>query len=598
MDSIPRFKARNFEDGRHSVVGDCNGHSCEERWELETPAFARAIVELIPQGATTILDYGCGVGRLAKEVLKLNKKVTIIGVDASDDELRLAAEYVNDSRFIPTRPEDLNQKVDLVYCVYVLQHIPAIELRHAIERMHYFLKPHGRLAYCSSDYRMAINAHGGFSDDAALGVNIRKEIGRLFEDECDLFKIDVLKKGAANGLKWAEVLHDIITAEGCPPGSIPHPAKVYRPKKIPDTQYFMVKASDGPGNPAQTHQDAPEKAVQAESARRAPGGPRRLVLRNRQSPGDILVMTAAIRSLHKAYPGQFLTAVDSPCPEIFEHNALVTPAQDGDQVIDMHYPLISDANIRGFHHPGAGVSGRHFSDGHRKYLEDVLELEIPRSGLVPDIFLSQDERLWKSPLLKHHDHDGPYWVINAGSKSDFTLKQYHRYQEVVDLLKGRVTFVQIGHLEHNHPALEGVLDMRGRTGIRELFRLVYHAEGVLTCVSFPMHIAGALGKPCVVVAGGRESTRWELYPNHRFLYTNGALPCCAYDGCWKSKLEECSNPVTADLRVSEYDRENYSLTEKSVQAPKCLELIKPQQIVDAIELYYEGGVLQREGSHV
>jgi hypothetical protein len=34
---------------------------------------------------------------------------------------------------------------------------------------------------------------------------------------------------------------------------------------------------------------------------------RRLILRNYQSPGDILMLTAAVRDLHACYPGRFLT---------------------------------------------------------------------------------------------------------------------------------------------------------------------------------------------------------------------------------------------------------------------------------------------------
>ena len=92
-----------------------------------------------------------------------------------------------------------------------------------------------------------------------------------------------------------------------------------------------------------------------------------------------------------------------------------------------------------------------------------------------------------------------------------------------------------------------------------------------------MHIAAALEKPCVVVAGGREGTRWELYPNQRFLYTNGALDCAMYDGCWKSKVEEC-----AHLEAG---------------VPLCMEIIRPEDIVRAMEMYYLGGVL-KEVSHV
>lgn len=579
---IPRFKAGNQNEGKHSVVGDCNGHSCEERWEKETPAFARAILSHLPADSYTVLDYGCGIGRLAKEILKQNTKVTVLGLDASSDELALAEEYVSDSRFIPILPEELEQKVDLVYCIYVLQHVPAVELRHAIERMFHFLKPGGKLVYCSSDYRMAINAHGGFSDDSALGVDIRRELSRLFEEDAELFNLK----------REDPIIKDMVTAEGCPPGSIPHPAKVYRKRKIEldaDQPYFKVsfpvETTPGVASGGARDAQAPVSARAGAGDAKAPA--KRLILQNRLAPGDILVMTAAIRALHKAHPGRFITDVESPCADIFTHNPYITSLNGDGQKIDMHYPLISDHRARGFVHPGAGASGRHFSDGHRKFLEEVLEIEIPRAGLTPELYLSQDERLWPSPALKEGGLAGRYWAINAGSKGDYTLKQYHAYQRVVDLLRGKVQFVQIGAAEHNHAALDGVVDLRGKTGHRELYRTIFHADGVLTCVSYPMHIAAAFGKPCVVVAGGRESTRWELYPNHRFLYTNGALPCCAYDGCWKSKIEECAAPVPAGETTPGKGGE------VSVgMVPKCMTLIKPETVADAIMMYYAGGMLE------
>ena len=48
----------------------------------------------------------------------------------------------------------------------------------------------------------------------------RQEIERLFVEESDLFDL-------ANE---SQLIRDMITAEGCPPGSIVHPAKVYRLK--------------------------------------------------------------------------------------------------------------------------------------------------------------------------------------------------------------------------------------------------------------------------------------------------------------------------------------------------------------------------------
>lgn len=586
------FKPKTLEEAMHSVVGDCNGIPMAERWEKETPLFAERILAHVDnRPGFTICDYGCGCGRMAKEVLRQNKNVTVIGLDASSDELALAKEYVNDSRFIPVLPYELNQKVDLVYSIYCLQHCPAIDLREVLQRIHTFLKDDGVFIYCSSDYRMAIRFDGqGFFDDRFLGVNIREEIKRLFDYQWKLFHFE--SDGSSRTIDCTDpVVRQIIENVNNTPGGIPHPAEVYRKKKIYGYLFNgglekPVCDGDGDTKPSICPDCSPS--------------PKKLILRNRLSPGDVLVMSAAIRALHVNHPGKFITDVDTPCNEIFQHNPRITQLNGNGQVIDMHYPLISDHQLRGFNQPGAGVSGRHFSDGHRKYLEEVLGIEIPRAGLIPDIFLSQDEKLWPSPVFNVHGYEGKYWVINAGSKSDFTLKQYHRWQEVIDRwtdkftnnLTGRfihpVRFVQIGQLEHKHPALEGAIDMRGKTNIRELFRLINQAEGVLTCISFPMHIAAALEKPCVVVAGGRESTRWELYPNQRFLYTNGALDCCLYDGCWKSKIEDCSHRLSSGPSDGALGPQPYS------EFPLCLELIRPEDIVRAMDLYYLGGVLKME----
>ena len=228
---IPRFHVSSIQEGMQAAVGDCNGHSYLERWEQETPAFAQKIASHIPTDAATIVDYGCGIGRLSKAILGLNDKIRILGVDASPDKLRLAREYVNDSRFVPMLPWDLFESFDFVYSVYVLQHVAAIELRHVLERIHFFLRPDGKFVCCSSDYRMALGHPQGFFDDACLGVNLRKEITRLFDDEGDLFDLD----------ESPPIVRDMVTAAGCPAGSIPHPAKVYRRKDISrDTPYFRV----------------------------------------------------------------------------------------------------------------------------------------------------------------------------------------------------------------------------------------------------------------------------------------------------------------------------------------------------------------------
>jgi ADP-heptose:LPS heptosyltransferase len=193
---------------------------------------------------------------------------------------------------------------------------------------------------------------------------------------------------------------------------------------------------------------------------------------------------------------------------------------------------------------------------------------------------------------------GRYWIVFAGGKHDYTAKWWDpaSYQRVVDHFRGRILFVQCGDADHWHPRLHGVLDLVGKTDLRQLVRLVYHADGVLCPVSFGMHLAAAVetkpGKPrnraCVVVAGGREPPHWEAYPHHQPISTNGALPCCDNGGCWKSRCQlvgdgdekdqnPCEHPVqiTPDLRI-----------------PRCMHMITAEDVVRRIEMYYEGGSLQ------
>jgi len=290
---------------------------------------------------------------------------------------------------------------------------------------------------------------------------------------------------------------------------------------------------------------------------------KKIILRNPLSPGDILIMTGAIRDLKLMYQDEFLIDVRSPCPEIFLYNPYLTPLTDTEaETINMEYPIIHES----------GATGVHFSDGHRLFLQQKLNTRIHKTSMRPDIFLSQDELNWVSILKTEFGYEGKYWLINAGIKGDYTLKQYPFYQEVVDLLKGKIQFVQIGLKVHNHPALNGVLDMRGKTDrLRQLFRLSYFAEGAVCAVSFQMVIMQALKKPCVVLNGGREGMRWQAINDHVFLHTIGQLPCCLEDGCWRSKFDDCDNKVN--------------------KIPKCMTMITPEEVARAIDKYYIGGRL-------
>ncbi len=313
---------------------------------------------------------------------------------------------------------------------------------------------------------------------------------------------------------------------------------------------------------------------------------RRLILRNFQSPGDLVMLSAAVRDLHALHPGAFATDVRSSCPAIFAHNPWITPLKEteaGVEVIDCHYPLIHRSNTEPWH----------FLHGFTDFLSERLGVAIRPTAFKGDIHLTDQERRWMSQVEEITGAPTPFWIIVAGGKFDYTTKWWpaDRCQAVVDHFAGRLQFVQVGEAHHHHPALAGVIDLRGQTDLRQLIRLVYHAQGVLCPVTLMMHLAAAVpvkggrpkNRPCVVVAGGREPPHWEAYPHHQFIHTVGALPCCDNGGCWKSRVRPLGDG-------DEKDKPDKLCVAPRGETPACMDMITAADVIRRIELYAEGGV--------
>ncbi len=325
----------------------------------------------------------------------------------------------------------------------------------------------------------------------------------------------------------------------------------------------------------------------------------RLSLINHQAPGDLLMLSAALRDLHACYPGQFLTEVKSSCPEIWLNNPHITEFGKHDkdvQNLKCEYPLIHKSNTLPYH----------FIHGFIQFLNEKLNLNIRPTAFKGDIHLSEEEK--SEAILKQFGIETPFWLLNAGGKNDFTIKWWDaaRYQQVVDHYKGRIQFVQVGASEHYHPTLEGVIDLTGKTTLRESIQLTHHAQGVLTPVSFLMHLSAAVEtkadapvlRPCVVVAGGREPVHWEEYPGHQFIHTVGALACCAHGGCWRSRTVALSDGSPNDRKENLcVDVVKKTSLAPSFQGgdflPRCMDMITADEVIRRIGLYIDGGVLNK-----
>src|SRR5688572_13437310 len=149
----------------------------------------------------------------------------------------------------------------------------------------------------------------------------------------------------------------------------------------------------GVGPPARLFlESVPGKAMARSFTRqRVSGSPRKLILSNGYSPGDIVMMTAAVRDLHLCYPGQFLTDVRTRCEDLWHHNPFITPLPDdepGVERLDCEYPLINRANDLPYH----------CLHGYIEFLNEALGLSIKPTAYKGDIHLSPLEKSWASQI--------------------------------------------------------------------------------------------------------------------------------------------------------------------------------------------------------
>lgn len=106
------------------------------RWERETPYLADLILSKVHLDENScVLDFGCGVGRMAKELIKRTGCV-VVGADISSHMRALSMRYVDHENFIVCHPNNIpTMGYSLALAIWVLQHVedPEEEINKIIE---------------------------------------------------------------------------------------------------------------------------------------------------------------------------------------------------------------------------------------------------------------------------------------------------------------------------------------------------------------------------------------------------------------------------------------------------------------------------------
>jgi len=260
------------------------------------------------------------------------------------------------------------------------------------------------------------------------------------------------------------------------------------------------------------------------------------------TPGDDLMCTAVLREMRRR--GYRSLWMMSRFPELFEGNPDVDRVVPHDERYDRYAQWMGGRSW--YVHYGGHDHERDQSPIPQQHIIASMCASCELTGEVtlrPYLHLTDDERaagrlaprqivLHSSGLSAHSAMRNKEWVEG-------------RMQEVVNALRDEYTIVQLGAA--TDPGLDGVVDLRGRTSMRQSAAII--ASSVLTVaqVGFLMHLTRAVDRPAVIIYGGREQPWQTGYSCNTNLFTSlSCAPCWSWNRCGNAVERECMHRISAD----------------------------------------------------
>lgn len=294
---------------------------------------------------------------------------------------------------------------------------------------------------------------------------------------------------------------------------------------------------------------------------------KRVIFDFKMAPGDSLIFTTVLRDLYLNCPSEYEVEVNNYYPEIFENNPYITNINDNTVYC---YRKIKHVDILSNRR-----NGDHYSKIFNTIVSETLGIDIQQNSIFPELYLSGKEK--SEEILDRLEIKKPFWIINSSFKIDIPLKSWipYRWVELIEELQIRnINLIQTGSNTEIFEESPNIKSVIGKTeNIRDFISLCYHSSGIITHTSFPVHVAAALNKPCVVLNFGRENPWYSCYPNQQVLHTVGSIDCCSYDGCFKKQRNECLNPV---------GKLNY---------PLCVNMISVNDVLRSVMKYEQNIIL-------
>ena len=175
------YEVSNLDEAMKKILTPVSDVSPSQRWETETPVITEMLTQhLNPRVNESILDYGCGIGRLAKELI-LRTGCHVIGVDISRSMRALSQIYCESDSFFSCSKKTLKALTDQgfhanqAFSVWVLQH--AENPKEDIDLIYDALESGGNFFVTNLELRCLPTSTGWEND----GINIKELIENRFE---------------------------------------------------------------------------------------------------------------------------------------------------------------------------------------------------------------------------------------------------------------------------------------------------------------------------------------------------------------------------------------------------------------------------------
>ena len=264
--------------------------------------------------------------------------------------------------------------------------------------------------------------------------------------------------------------------------------------------------------------------------------------------GDDLLLTAVFRELHRRGRGD--DWVRTTRPELYHHNddvpVVVPPLERFDVLLkrlgtSVVYPWYTS------YHPA-------FDRDDPTPEQHLISIMCQKAGITGTITLRPYLHLTEEEMRRGALAPRQVAIMSSGLDAKHAMRNKNwsleKYQGVVSALRDRYDLVQVG--SRSDPSLEGALDLRGNTSLRETAAVLHGSLAFVGQVGFLMHLARAVDCRAVIVYGGRETPAQSGYRCNENLYS--AVHCSP---CWR-------------LNTCPYDR-------------MCLEKIHVYDVIEALD---------------